>query len=28
MKTGKGFYIYEKGKDPVVNPAVERYRIK
>jgi 3-hydroxybutyryl-CoA dehydrogenase len=28
MKNGKGFYIYEKGKDPVVNPAVARYRIK
>jgi len=28
MKTGAGFYIYEKGKEPVVNPAVARYRIK
>jgi 3-hydroxybutyryl-CoA dehydrogenase len=28
MKSGKGFYIYEKDKDPYVNPAVARYRIK
>jgi len=28
MKTGKGFYIYEKDKEPYVNPAVARYRIK
>ena len=28
MKNGKGFYLYEEGKPPVVNPAVARYRIK
>lgn len=28
MKTGAGFYIYEEGKEPYVNPAVARYRIK
>jgi 3-hydroxybutyryl-CoA dehydrogenase len=28
MKNGKGFYVYEEGKPPVVNPAVARYRIK
>jgi 3-hydroxybutyryl-CoA dehydrogenase len=28
MKNGKGFYLYEEGKAPVVNPAVARYRIK
>jgi len=28
MKSGAGFYIYEKDKEPVVNPAVARYRIK
>lgn len=28
VKNGKGFYLYEKGKPPVVNPAVARYRIK
>jgi 3-hydroxybutyryl-CoA dehydrogenase len=28
MKNGKGFYLYEEGKVPVVNPAVVRYRIK
>ena len=28
MKNGKGFYLYEAGKPPVVNPAVARYRIK
>ncbi len=27
MKTGVGFYVYEKGKEPYVNPAVARYRI-
>jgi 3-hydroxybutyryl-CoA dehydrogenase len=28
MKNGKGFYLYEEGKPPVVNPAVSRYRMK
>jgi 3-hydroxybutyryl-CoA dehydrogenase len=28
MKNGKGFYLYEEGKPPAVNPAVARYRIK
>ena len=28
MKNGKGFYLYEEGKPPVVNPAVLRYRMK
>jgi 3-hydroxybutyryl-CoA dehydrogenase len=28
MKNGKGFYLYEEGKAPVVNPAVARYRMK
>jgi 3-hydroxybutyryl-CoA dehydrogenase len=28
LKNGKGFYLYEEGKPPVVNPAVARYRIK
>jgi 3-hydroxybutyryl-CoA dehydrogenase len=28
MKNGKGFYLYEEGKPPLVNPAVARYRIK
>jgi 3-hydroxybutyryl-CoA dehydrogenase len=28
MKNGKGFYLYEEGKPPVVNPAVARYRMK
>jgi 3-hydroxybutyryl-CoA dehydrogenase len=28
MKNGRGFYLYEEGKTPVVNPAVARYRIK
>jgi 3-hydroxybutyryl-CoA dehydrogenase len=28
MKNGKGFYLYEEGTPPVVNPAVARYRIK
>jgi 3-hydroxybutyryl-CoA dehydrogenase len=28
MKNGKGFYVYEEGKPPIVNPAVARYRIK
>jgi 3-hydroxybutyryl-CoA dehydrogenase len=28
MKNGRGFYLYEEGKAPVVNPAVARYRIK
>lgn len=28
MKNGKGFYLYEEGKAPMVNPAVARYRIK
>jgi 3-hydroxybutyryl-CoA dehydrogenase len=28
MKNGRGFYLYEEGKPPVVNPAVVRYRIK
>jgi 3-hydroxybutyryl-CoA dehydrogenase len=28
VKNGKGFYLYEEGKPPVVNPAVARYRIK
>ncbi len=28
MKTGAGFYIYEKDKAPYPNPAVVRYRIK
>jgi 3-hydroxybutyryl-CoA dehydrogenase len=28
MKNGKGFYLYEEGKPPMVNPAVARYRIK
>jgi 3-hydroxybutyryl-CoA dehydrogenase len=28
MKNGKGFYLYEEGKSPVVNPAVARYRMK
>ena len=28
MKNGRGFYLYEEGKPPVVNPAVARYRIK
>jgi 3-hydroxybutyryl-CoA dehydrogenase len=28
MKNGKGFYLYEEGKPPVVNPAVVRYRMK
>jgi 3-hydroxybutyryl-CoA dehydrogenase len=28
MKNGQGFYLYEEGKPPVVNPAVARYRIK
>jgi 3-hydroxybutyryl-CoA dehydrogenase len=27
MKNGKGFYLYEEGKPPVVNPAVARYRM-
>jgi 3-hydroxybutyryl-CoA dehydrogenase len=28
MKNGRGFYVYEEGKPPVVNPAVARYRMK
>jgi 3-hydroxybutyryl-CoA dehydrogenase len=28
VKNGKGFYLYEEGKPPVVNPAVARYRMK
>jgi 3-hydroxybutyryl-CoA dehydrogenase len=28
MKNGKGFYLYEEGKPPAVNPAVARYRMK
>jgi 3-hydroxybutyryl-CoA dehydrogenase len=28
MKNGKGFYLYEEGKPPMVNPAVARYRMK
>jgi 3-hydroxybutyryl-CoA dehydrogenase len=28
MKNGKGFYLYEEGKPPIVNPAVARYRMK
>jgi 3-hydroxybutyryl-CoA dehydrogenase len=28
MKNGKGFYLYEEGKPPVVNPAVARYRMQ
>jgi 3-hydroxybutyryl-CoA dehydrogenase len=28
MKNGRGFYLYEEGKPPVVNPAVARYRMK
>jgi 3-hydroxybutyryl-CoA dehydrogenase len=28
MKNGRGFYLYEEGKPPAVNPAVARYRIK
>jgi 3-hydroxybutyryl-CoA dehydrogenase len=28
MKNGKGFYLYEEGKPPTINPAVARYRIK
>jgi 3-hydroxybutyryl-CoA dehydrogenase len=28
MKNGKGFYLYEEGTPPVVNPAVARYRMK
>jgi hypothetical protein len=28
MKNGQGFYLYEQGKPPVVNPAVARYRMK
>jgi 3-hydroxybutyryl-CoA dehydrogenase len=28
MKNGKGFYLYEEGKPPVVNPALARYRMK
>jgi len=28
MKNGRGFYLYEEGKPPIVNPAVARYRIK
>jgi 3-hydroxybutyryl-CoA dehydrogenase len=28
MKNGRGFYLYEEGKSPAVNPAVARYRIK
>jgi 3-hydroxybutyryl-CoA dehydrogenase len=28
MKNGKGFYLYEEGKPPTVNPVVARYRIK
>ncbi|RMF85645.1 MAG: 3-hydroxyacyl-CoA dehydrogenase family protein [Nitrospinota bacterium] len=28
VKNGKGFYLYEKGKPPVVNPAVARYRMR
>jgi 3-hydroxybutyryl-CoA dehydrogenase len=27
-KNGKGFYLYEEGKPPAVNPAVARYRMK
>lgn len=28
MKNGKGFYLYEEGQPPIINPAVARYRIK
>jgi 3-hydroxybutyryl-CoA dehydrogenase len=28
IKNGRGFYLYEEGKPPVVNPAVARYRMK
>lgn len=28
MKSGKGFYLWEKGNKLNVNPAVERYRRK
>jgi 3-hydroxybutyryl-CoA dehydrogenase len=28
VKNGRGFYLYEEGKPPVVNPAVARYRMK
>jgi 3-hydroxybutyryl-CoA dehydrogenase len=28
LKNGRGFYLYEEGKPPVVNPAVARYRMK
>jgi 3-hydroxybutyryl-CoA dehydrogenase len=28
IKNGRGFYLYEEGKPPAVNPAVARYRIK